>query len=130
MPPQPAELAAVAKPPHPNPKDHVVTDTGWDIAKDEVEILVDGISNEEIWMLIRRLNKFVFSVKHTSRVPLDGLDFTASPEQEFSPNKMRAELERLYMGIIIGMLAFIKHVSRLRSWNEKTRTGVFCLVRS
>lgn len=127
---QPASgLSTALSIPSSNPVGHDVVNTGWDIDKDEVDLLIDGISNKEIWMLVRRLNKVVFSVKETSRASPDGLDLIASPEQDFSPNNMRAQLERLYMGMLIGTLAFIKHVSRLRSWNEKTRTGVFCVVR-
>ncbi|CZT21891.1 uncharacterized protein RCC_07757 [Ramularia collo-cygni] len=127
--PQPAEdLASAAEVSQPEPIVQGVIDPGWDTSKDQVGLLADGIINEEIWMLVRRLNKVVFSVKHTPRVSPDGLDLDASPDQDFSPNKMRAQLERLYMGIIIGSLAFVKHISRLRSWNEKTRTGVFCSV--
>lgn len=105
-----------------------VTDTGWDTNPKEVDHLVEGISNEEIWMLVRRLNKMVFHIKHASRVSPDGLDLAVAPDMEFSPNKFRSQLERFYMGVIVGTLAFVKHVSRLRSWNEKTRTGTFCAV--
>jgi hypothetical protein len=113
----------------PQPIQENVVDTGWTLSKDEIAPLNENISNEEIWMLVRRLNKVLFSVKHTTRVSPDGLDLNASPEQEFSPNQMRAQLERMYMGIFVGGLAFVKHVSRVRSWNERGRTGVFCLVR-
>lgn len=127
--PQPADdlVSAVGSPP-PKPTGQDVVDTGWNNDASEVGVLVDGISNEEIWMLVRRLNKVAFHVKTTSRASSDGLDLGAAADQEFSPNKMRAQLERLYMGIIVSGLSAVKHLSRLRSWNEKTRTGAFCLV--
>lgn len=38
---------------------------------------------------------------------------------------MRANVERLYMTVGIGMLAGVKHIARLRSWRETQRTGCF-----
>ncbi|KAI1792006.1 hypothetical protein LXA43DRAFT_888244, partial [Ganoderma leucocontextum] len=51
-------------------------------------------------------------------------------DEEFSPEKLRANLERLYMTVIASAAAFGKpeHVARLRSWNDPRRTTAFVLV--
>ncbi len=46
-------------------------------------------------------------------------------DEEFTPDKMRANIERLYMTVGVGMLGAFKHVVRLRSWRETRRTGCF-----
>ena len=67
-------------------------------------------------------------MKATPIPPLGGLDLNAAEEDEFSPDKLRASLERLYMTVIVGMVAFGKHIARLRSWREPRRTAGFCAV--
>ena len=49
-------------------------------------------------------------------------------DEEFTPDKLRANLERLYMTIIIGFMTFGKHIARLRSWREPRRTSLFLSV--
>jgi hypothetical protein len=53
------------------------------------------------------------------------LDLTIADEEEFSPDKMRANVERLYLTVGIGLLAAFKHIARLRSWREPKRTAYF-----
>lgn len=61
--------------------------------------------------------------------PVPGnLDLNIADDEEFSPDKLRSNLERLYMTVIIGLLAFVKHIGRLRSWRETRRTAWFCTV--
>jgi hypothetical protein len=61
--------------------------------------------------------------------PVPGnLDLNIADEEEFSPDKLRSNLERLYMTVIIGLLGFVKHIMRLRSWRETRRTAWFCTV--
>jgi hypothetical protein len=60
--------------------------------------------------------------------PLDGLDFNIADEEEFSPDKLRSNIERLYMTVIVGMASFWKHIARLRSWRERKRTMTFAAV--
>jgi len=43
---------------------------------------------------------------------------------------MRANIERLYMTIGVGILAAVKHVARLRFWRESRRTSWFLAVYS
>lgn len=60
--------------------------------------------------------------------PLDGLDLNIADEEEFSPDKLRSNIERLYMTVIVGMASFWKHIARLRSWRERKRTMTFAAV--
>lgn len=67
----------------------------------------------------------IYDVKATPFAPPGGLDLNIADDEEFSPDKMRANVERLYMTVGVGMLAAVKHVARLRSWRETQRTGCF-----
>lgn len=104
-----------------------VVDLGWNEPKEFVaQPLVGGLSNEDLWLLIRRFNKQMYHVKAIATVAPGGLDMNVTDEEEFSPDKLRANIERLYMTIGIGMIAFGKHVVRLRSWRETRRTAWAC----
>ncbi|KAK6341453.1 hypothetical protein TWF696_008527 [Orbilia brochopaga] len=109
--------------------DREVKDLGWN---DPTEVipkpLVGGLSNDELWTLIRRFNKHIYHVKAMPYAPPGGLDLNIADEDEFSPDKFRATLERLYMTVIVGFIAAFKHIARLRSWNERKRTASFCAV--
>lgn len=68
---------------------------------------------------------------HVKAVPYPvpgNLDLNIAEEEEFSPDKLRANIERLYVTVIIGILAAVKHIARLRSWRETKRTAWFCAV--
>ncbi len=56
------------------------------------------------------------------------MDLNIADEEEFSPDKLRANIERLYMTVIINLLGALKHIARLRSWRESRRTAAFCVV--
>lgn len=102
---------------------------GWNTSPTEIpNPLIGGIENEEIWALIRRFNSQIFRIKQTSTTHINGLDFHVSEDEEFSPDKLRSQFERLYMGMIIGIIASYKHIARLRSWKESRRTGAFCTI--
>lgn len=58
------------------------------------------------------------------------LDLNIADEEEFSPDKLRANLERLYMTVLIKLLGAGKHLMRLRSWRETRRTSAFCAAYS
>ncbi|EPS38100.1 hypothetical protein H072_8160 [Dactylellina haptotyla CBS 200.50] len=106
-----------------------VKDLGWNDPTHEIpRPLVGGLSNEELWTLIRRFNKHTYHVKAMPHAPPGGLDLNIADEDEFSPDKFRSTLERLYMTVIVGVIAGFKHIARLRSWNERKRTGAFCAV--
>lgn len=59
--------------------------------------------------------------------PVPGnLDLNIADEEEFSPDKLRANIERLYMTVLISLMGVGKHLMRLRSWRETRRTSAFC----
>lgn len=63
--------------------------------------------------------------------PVPGnLDLNIADEEEFSPDKLRANIERLYMTAIIGLMGAVKQIMRLRSWRETRRTTCFCAAYS
>ncbi|CVK99281.1 uncharacterized protein FMAN_02143 [Fusarium mangiferae] len=106
-----------------------VQDVGWDDDQMRPEgYALDGIKNEDIWLLVRRFNKRVFHLKHAPNHPEAEMDFNVTEEEQFSPNKLRAQIERLYMGAILGFIMFRQHLSRLQSWREPRRTSCFCLA--
>ena len=70
----------------------------------------------------------MYHVKTIPEAPIGGLDLNIADEDEFSPDKLRSNIERLYMTVIIGLIAFGKHIVRLRSWREPRRTGAFAAV--
>lgn len=90
--------------------------------------LVGGLPNEELWTLVRRFNKQMYHVKAMNVAPPGGLDLNIVEDEEFSPDKLRSNLERLYMTVIIGLMGFGKHIARLRSWREPRRTSAFAVV--
>ena len=87
-----------------------------------------GLPNEDLWTLVRRFNKQMYHVKATDANPPGGLDLNIVEDEEFSPDKLRSNMERLYMTVIIGLMGSGKHVARLRSWREPRRTGAFAAV--
>ncbi|KAJ5960386.1 uncharacterized protein N7479_007536 [Penicillium vulpinum] len=106
-----------------------ITNLGWDESPDFIEdSLVAGLSNEDLWMLIRRFDKQVYRVQAVPDAPVQRLDLTRKDDDEFSPDKLRATLERFYTTIIVGLTNCIKHIARLRSWKEPRRTAAFCTV--
>ncbi len=70
----------------------------------------------------------MYHVKALPTAPLGGLDLNIADEEEFSPDKLRANIERLYMTVGVGMVAFWNHIARLRSWRERDRTAAFAGV--
>lgn len=112
-----------------NHEEGEVRDMGWqEHPKDMPTPLVGGLPNEELWTLVRRFNKQMYHVKATNDPMLGGLDLNIVDDEEFSPDKLRSNIERLYMTVIIGMMGFGKHIARLRSWREPRRTAAFAAV--
>src|SRR3954452_19639800 len=70
----------------------------------------------------------MYHVKRLSEPPIGGLDLNIADEEEFSPDKLRSNIERLYMTVIIGLVGCSKHIARLRSWREQKRTISFAAV--
>jgi hypothetical protein len=108
-------------------EDHI-TNLGWQANSKDIDTLVGGLPNEDLWTLVRRFNKQMYHVKAIPQAPPGGLDLNVADEDEFSPDKLRANLERLYMTAIIGLMSFGKHIARLRSWREPRRTAAFAIV--
>lgn len=63
-------------------------------------------------------------------MPPGGLDFNVADEEKFSPDKLRAVIERLYMSVLLNLMGSGKQIVRLRSWRETRRTSAFCVVRT
>ncbi len=70
----------------------------------------------------------MYHVKEVAHPVPGDLDLNIADEEEFSPDKLRANIERLYMTIGIGLMGFVNHIARLRSWRETRRTAWFCTV--
>lgn len=70
----------------------------------------------------------MYHVKELTRPVPGNLDLNIADEEEFSPDKLRATIERLYMTVLIGLLGAVKHIARLRSWRESRRTAAFAAV--
>lgn len=104
-----------------------VKNLGWNRDSDEEgpPRLVRGLRNEELWTLVRRFDKQIFHVKSIDEPPLADLDLNVADDEDFSPDKLRAQLERLYMVVLVGLFSAWKHVVRLRSWREWRRTLAF-----
>lgn len=152
----------------PNDSTREVKDLGWSERHSTENVpnpLVGGIKNGDLWILVRRFNKVcrslalvlpsanywhclkqMYHVKAIPHAPPGGLDLNIADEEEFSPDKLRGNIERIYMTFvsgsesgltssyrptkIVGIMTFIKHIARLRSWNETKRTAGFCAVSS
>lgn len=109
-----------------NHNDVEVKNLGWNDAVSKVpQPLIGGLKNEDLWTLLRRFNKQIFHVKSIEETPLANLDLNIADEEDFSPDKLRAQLERLYMVVILGLISTWKHIARLRSWKEAKRSAVF-----
>ncbi|QIW95700.1 hypothetical protein AMS68_001218 [Peltaster fructicola] len=106
--------------------DAEVQDLGWNEPKEKVaQPLVGGMDNEELWLLVRRFNKQMYHVKEYPYPLPNNLDLNIADEEEFSPDKLRASIERLYMTVGVGVLGAVKQIARLRSWKETKRTSCF-----
>ncbi|PGH32763.1 hypothetical protein GX50_04417 [[Emmonsia] crescens] len=89
---------------------------------------VKGLSNEDLWMLLRRFDKQISHVRAIPALPPCDFDLYRSENEAFSPDTLRATIERFYATVVIGLTSFAKHLARLRSWKETRRTAVFCAV--
>lgn len=106
-----------------------VKNLGWNEQARNVPVpVVGGLTNEDLWTLVRRFDKQVFHVKKIEERPLADLDMNIADDEEFSPEKLRAQLERLYMVVLVALFSFWKHIVRLRSWRERRRSAAFLSV--
>ncbi|THC95904.1 hypothetical protein EYZ11_004635 [Aspergillus tanneri] len=95
-------------------------------SKSIVEDLTPGLSNEDLWMLIRRFNKQIYYVKATHETTQQDLDLNRAEDEQFPPEKLRMTLERFYTSVIVGFTNLSSHIVMVRSWKEPRRTSVFC----
>lgn len=110
------------------------------------ESLAQGLSNEDLWMLIRRFDKVcvlhrlrnliltcekqIYHVRAVQDTEAQSLDLNRVDNERFPPEKLRITLERFYTSVIVGVVEFFRHITRLRSWEDPIRTFSFCLVSS
>ncbi|KAJ6111449.1 hypothetical protein N7523_007510, partial [Penicillium sp. IBT 18751x] len=92
------------------------------------ETLAEGLSNEDLWMLIRRFNKQIYHVKAVPDAQARDIDLNRADDEQFPPEKLRMTVERFYTSVVVGLTEFFRHVGRLRSWKEPVRTSIFCGV--
>ncbi|PLB53803.1 hypothetical protein P170DRAFT_396493 [Aspergillus steynii IBT 23096] len=97
-------------------------------SKVEEEELAEGLSNEDLWMLIRRFNKQIYYVKATEDTTQSVLDLNRADDEQFPPEKLRMTIERFYTSVVVGVTDLFNHVVRLRSWKEPRRSAAFCGV--
>ncbi|KAG5923106.1 hypothetical protein E4U42_005053 [Claviceps africana] len=88
--------------------------------------VLNNLTNQQLWALIRRFNRQVFAVRAVDDPDPDmDMDMDMGAVDDLFPERLRAHVERLYMTVLVGLYAAYKHVVRLRSWREKQRTLVF-----
>jgi hypothetical protein len=109
------------------PIDPGLQDLGWSEDPQVPIPVLHGMKNEDVWTLVRRFNKQTYHAKKLDEPPQGGIDMNIADKDAFTPDKLRATLERLYMSVGLGFAAFLKHVARVRSWKENRRTGLFFL---
>lgn len=95
--------------------------------------VVEGIDNEELWKILRRFDKQMYHVKaipgqKRGPYPEREMDLVNAVDEEFSPDRLRSNIERLYINFVVGSAAFFKHIARLRAWTEFNRTASWCAV--
>ncbi|KAJ3848377.1 hypothetical protein EV368DRAFT_49404 [Lentinula lateritia] len=122
-----AEPPALAKGERERPKDPETEDLGWSENPKVPIPVVNGLNNEHLWILVRRFNKQVFHFRRITNLPPGVLDCNpATNSDSYSPDKLRSVLERLYLTIVVGTASALKHIARIRSWTEASRTAWFC----
>lgn len=113
------------------PLDPGLSDLGWSQDPQIPIPILHGLKNEDVWQLVRRFNKQTYHVKQILEdEPQGGIDMNIADKDEFTPDKLRSTLERLYMTIFMSLAAFFKHIARIRSWHEKRRTVFFLSIYS
>lgn len=104
-------------------------DVGWHQNLNDLPAhLVEGVSNEALWMLIRRFNKNVIRVKRTHAISGNGYDLDKGPIDNPSSVKASMYVERAYLTIYLALASCAKQIARLRSWHERRRTTLFCIA--
>ncbi|GLI81629.1 hypothetical protein PoHVEF18_010014 [Penicillium ochrochloron] len=68
------------------------------------ETLAEGLSNEDLWLLIRRFNKQIYHVKAVQDSTSRKLDLNRVEDEQFPPEKLRMTIERFYTSVIVGVI--------------------------
>lgn len=109
--------------------DESVNDLGWSEDPNIPIPILYGIKNEDVWQLVRRFNNQVYHIKLCSQEEMpSGIDLNIADKDEFTPEKLRSTLERVYITVGLGLASFVKHVARLRSWTERRRSAAFFIT--
>ena len=99
--------------------DRLLNRNGESVSEDVNHSVVDGLSDDQLWFLLRRFEKVwphegvagatcclltnsqeIFIVRTVSQQKSDHLDLCLSPEAKFSSKKLRSQFERLYIGVV------------------------------
>ncbi|ORY88395.1 hypothetical protein BCR35DRAFT_301509 [Leucosporidium creatinivorum] len=86
--------------------------------------LAPNLPNDELYSLLRRFNKQVTTVRR-AHVPPTRLDFEPAKDEQFDPDRLRANVERIYLTVVRDCMVFGKEMMVLRSWEDPLRTGGF-----
>lgn len=105
-----------------------LSDLGWSEEPSMPIPVLHGMRNESLWMLVRRFNNQTYRVRAIENAPSKDLDMYVSNKEQFSPDKLKSTFERFYVNVVVGAVAFLKHIARLRSWSEPIRTGLFMMA--
>lgn len=94
--------------------------------------LYAGLTDDELHAHLRRFNKQVTNIGAV-HLPPDKLDFgpalsSSSNGEAFSPEKLKSNFERVYLTVIKDVGVAVKHVTRIRSWEDPFRTAAWFIV--
>ena len=92
----------------------------WSHPDEVPKEVVEGLDNEDLWKLIRRFDKQMYHVKATKDgqkrglYPTREMDLLNAPDEEFSPDRLRSNIERLYITFVsVGALPVTtKHIDK------------------
>ncbi|KAL4760320.1 uncharacterized protein BDW70DRAFT_67104 [Aspergillus foveolatus] len=90
--------------------------------------LTPGLSNNDLWRLIRRFDKQVSHVEAIPCTAIHQLDLNRTADEQFPASKLQKTIERFYVSVLVKVGLFISHINHLRSWNDPRRTGLFGAV--
>lgn len=82
------------------------------------------MSDDTLYSLLRRFNKQVTAIR-AAEIPPTRLDFSPAPDEAFDPDKLRSNVERIYLTVVKDLMTLGKHLMLLRSWDNPMRTGSF-----
>lgn len=91
--------------------------------------LAPGLPNDELYSLLRGFNKQVTTVRR-AQISATRLDFEPAKDEQFDPDRLRANVERTYLTVVRDCMVFGKQMMLLRSWEDPLRTGGFASVSS